>query len=169
MLVYLFVSDLGVHRIASPKVPNGRRGRIKQSRFAGLKDITIISYGSSSEEREPSEADHNSSNIKPMYPVRKADVPNDGLLSGCLPRFDCADAYSLPISDDKHLDFRVSVRGEGPPGERQVLVETVVCFNTWFGRLYLALVRPFHRVIVPAIMRRSFGLDRDSHKQRGSG
>lgn len=166
-----------------------------------------------------------------MYSVRKAKVPSGGLLSGCLPRFDFVDAYSVCVSDeqatdidelaraafrhvpnwasalmklrnllvrpfglkttydpaanslagpleaglrvgifrvyartptevlmgedDKHLDFRVSVRVEGPPGERQVLVATVVCFNSWLGRLYLTLVRPFHRVIVPAIMRRS--------------
>ena len=166
-----------------------------------------------------------------MDPVQKSEVPSDGLLSDCLPRFDFADAYSLPISDeqaadidglaraafqhvpnwililmklrnllvrplglkttydttsnflvgplevgsrvgifrvygrtpteilmgedDKHLDFRVSLRVEGPRGNKQVLVATVVCFNSGLGRFYLALVRPFHKVIVPAVMRQS--------------
>lgn len=57
--------------------------------------------------------------------------------------------------DDRHLDFRVSLllRDEG---ERQVtIVTTVVCFHNALGRAYFTLVRPFHQIIVPALIRRA--------------
>jgi hypothetical protein len=47
--------------------------------------------------------------------------------------------------DDRHLDFRVSVlrlRGSNP-GE--VVVTTVVKTHNLFGRVYLALITPFHK------------------------
>lgn len=56
--------------------------------------------------------------------------------------------------DDRHLDFRVSVlRAPDSEGE-QVVVSTVVRFNGWLGRLYFVPVRFFHRLIVPAMLRR---------------
>lgn len=58
--------------------------------------------------------------------------------------------------DDRHLDFRVSVRLE-PGAARAVVTTTVRCHNT-LGRLYFALIRPFHRRVVPALLRR--GLSR---------
>jgi hypothetical protein len=33
------------------------------------------------------------------------------------------------------------------------VVSTVVRFNHWFERVYFLPVRPFHRLIVPAMMR----------------
>lgn len=47
--------------------------------------------------------------------------------------------------DDKHLDFRVSVlRLRGDPADR-VVVTTVVKTHNLFGRIYLAIILPFHR------------------------
>ncbi|SFB05596.1 Protein of unknown function [Collimonas sp. OK607] len=50
--------------------------------------------------------------------------------------------------DDKHLDFRVSitVAPDGATGT-QVTVTTVVKTNNLLGRVYLAVIMPFHRVI----------------------
>lgn len=47
--------------------------------------------------------------------------------------------------DDKHLDFRIAIT----VAAGQATVTTIVrCHNVW-GRCYLAIVKPFHRVIAP--------------------
>jgi hypothetical protein len=55
--------------------------------------------------------------------------------------------------DDAHLDFRIVVESE-PHGEGAVVTATtLIRRNNRLGRVYLALVLPFHRVIVPAMLR----------------
>jgi len=51
--------------------------------------------------------------------------------------------------DDRHLDFRVSVLVRAGT----VTVTTIVRRHNWFGRAYFAIVKPFHRLVVPALMR----------------
>ncbi|CAN7494400.1 DUF2867 domain-containing protein [Agrobacterium tumefaciens] len=55
--------------------------------------------------------------------------------------------------DDHHLDFRIVVDLEGGPNCRLVNVTTIVRRKNAFGRLYILVVGPFHRRIVPATMR----------------
>jgi Protein of unknown function (DUF2867) len=55
--------------------------------------------------------------------------------------------------DDRHLDFRVVVdvvNGEG--GRQLVSATTYVKTHNALGRLYLWLVTPFHRIIVPTML-----------------
>lgn len=55
--------------------------------------------------------------------------------------------------DDRHLDFRVVVdvvNGEG--GRQLVSATTYVKTHNALGRIYLRLVTPFHRIIVPAML-----------------
>ena len=54
--------------------------------------------------------------------------------------------------DDSHLDFRVSVLVE----ERKVFVSTVVRYNNRIGRIYFAVVKPFHRWLVAHALPRDF-------------
>ena len=56
--------------------------------------------------------------------------------------------------DDKHLDFRllVDVKDNGG-GAQRVTASTLVRTHNAFGRMYLACVKPFHRIIVPAMLR----------------
>ena len=56
--------------------------------------------------------------------------------------------------DDSHLDFRVIVDVSGTPPERAVTATTLVLTHNLLGRLYLAVIMPFHRMIVPAMLRR---------------
>jgi len=61
--------------------------------------------------------------------------------------------------DDKHLDFRLSVLcrpidGSTENASQLVLSTVVKCHNT-LGRTYIALIAPFHRLIVRASMRRA--------------
>ena len=56
--------------------------------------------------------------------------------------------------DDRHLDFRVSLRLLQSGGAAESLqLTTTVTFHGAPGRLYFALIRPFHRRIVPAMLR----------------
>ncbi len=58
--------------------------------------------------------------------------------------------------DDKHLNFRVSLFVEQLHGNEQkkaLTITTTVVFNNWFGRLYFLPVRPFHKLIVPTMLK----------------
>ncbi len=55
--------------------------------------------------------------------------------------------------DDRHLDFRIVVDLEEKGNRQLVTVTTIVRRKNMFGRLYLLVVGPFHRRIVPATMR----------------
>lgn len=55
--------------------------------------------------------------------------------------------------DDWHLDFRVLIAVEELGASRQeISVSTAVKTHNLFGRIYLAQVKPFHRVLVPAML-----------------
>ncbi len=56
--------------------------------------------------------------------------------------------------DDRHLDFRVLLRRE-PAGEGLCLITlaTAVQMHNLLGRAYFAVVRPFHRLVVAALLR----------------
>jgi hypothetical protein len=56
--------------------------------------------------------------------------------------------------DDRHLDFRTTVE-VAPAGDtrQQVTSTTLVRTHNLLGRVYLALVMPFHRVIARAMLR----------------
>ena len=57
--------------------------------------------------------------------------------------------------NDSHLDFRVVVDVTAPGGARQVTLTTLVKTHNWLGRTYLAIITPFHRLIVPALLRQA--------------
>ncbi|QIG96026.1 MULTISPECIES: DUF2867 domain-containing protein [unclassified Bradyrhizobium] len=59
--------------------------------------------------------------------------------------------------NDKHLDFRlvVDVAPEGPA--RSITATTLVLTHNRLGRAYLAVILPFHRLIVPAMLRKAGG------------
>jgi hypothetical protein len=56
--------------------------------------------------------------------------------------------------DDKHLNFRISLLKEDNQLENKKLtITTVVEFNNWFGKLYFLPVKPFHKLIVPKMLK----------------
>jgi Protein of unknown function (DUF2867) len=55
--------------------------------------------------------------------------------------------------NDSHLDFRVVIDVAALDGIRQVTLTTLVRTHNWFGRSYLAIITPFHRLIAPALLR----------------
>lgn len=88
--------------------------------------------------------------------------PGDAPAIGFFPLVGQSDERVVLGLDDRHLDFRlvVAVRsvaeaaGGEAGAESEVDVISVVRTKNGFGRAYLRAVRPFHRWIVPAMMRR---------------
>ena len=60
--------------------------------------------------------------------------------------------------NDKHLDFRVVIdvapAATSLNSRQQVTATTLVRTHNRFGRIYLAVITPFHRLIVPAMLRK---------------
>lgn len=59
--------------------------------------------------------------------------------------------------DDRHLDFRLSVllRKSGASGGDELVSTTVVHCHNLLGRVYLLVIRPFHRLVVWSALRRA--------------
>lgn len=55
---------------------------------------------------------------------------------------------------DKHLDFWLSFIRNTSPDAFEMKLATAVVFNGWLGRWYFAPVKPLHRLIVPAVLKR---------------
>jgi Protein of unknown function (DUF2867) len=55
--------------------------------------------------------------------------------------------------NDKHLDFRIVVRvANGARGRQTITASTIVKTHNLLGRIYLGIVKPFHRLIVPTML-----------------
>lgn len=58
--------------------------------------------------------------------------------------------------DPNHLAFRMSVLSRSrPDGERELVLTSVVHCRNIKGRIYLAVIRPFHVVLVRSFLRRA--------------
>lgn len=57
--------------------------------------------------------------------------------------------------DDKHLDFRTSVRIEkaNKKNYNYLYSSTIVKYNNFGGKLYFALVKPFHKLIIKSLLK----------------
>ena len=54
--------------------------------------------------------------------------------------------------NDKHLDFRVVVDVATFGQKQSVTATTLVLTHNWLGRTYLAIIMPFHRLVVRAML-----------------
>ena len=55
--------------------------------------------------------------------------------------------------NDKHLDFRVVVDITTSGHSQRVTATTLVLTHNLLGRIYLAIILPFHRLVVRALLR----------------
>jgi len=69
--------------------------------------------------------------------------------------FDRTDNEILLGEDDSHLDFRVSILRHVDGEDSWAVVSTIVRFNNWIGRAYFLPVKPGHKIIVRAMLRRA--------------
>lgn len=89
--------------------------------------------------------------VRPFGLRRPADDLREGF-----PVLARAEDEVLMGVDDRHLDFRVSIRTVPTAESSTVLVlTTTVTFHGTLGRLYFLPVRPFHQRLVPLLMRRA--------------
>jgi len=58
-------------------------------------------------------------------------------------------------ADDKHLNFRVSIYNSKEE-QFNIKVTTLVEYNNRFGRIYMAVVKPFHHVIVKIMVKQAY-------------
>ncbi len=56
--------------------------------------------------------------------------------------------------DDKHLDFRIAIDVQHRDSGTEIRATTLVRPHHWGGRVYLGLVMPFHKRIVPSMLNR---------------
>ncbi|MCK8522939.1 DUF2867 domain-containing protein [Aquimarina sp. D1M17] len=57
--------------------------------------------------------------------------------------------------DDSHLDFRVSLLLQPQNDQKALTISTLVTFNNWLGKLYFLPVKPFHKIIVRNMLKRT--------------
>lgn len=55
--------------------------------------------------------------------------------------------------NDSHLDFRVVVDVAAHGAGQRVTATTLVKTHNWLGRTYLAIILPFHRLVVRTMLR----------------
>ncbi|MBV8324934.1 DUF2867 domain-containing protein [Chryseobacterium sp.] len=74
--------------------------------------------------------------------------------------FDKTENEIILGEDDKHLDFRISLLFNGHqnlPDHHSLTISTTVKYHNWLGVLYFLPVRPFHKLIVPALLKNIAG------------
>lgn len=57
--------------------------------------------------------------------------------------------------DDRHLDFRIWVSVQAGEGGSDVRLSTLIRLHGWPGRVYLAAVMPFHKLLSRHMLRRA--------------
>jgi len=53
--------------------------------------------------------------------------------------------------NDTHLNFKVSLLLDDL--RQNLTITTTVNFNNWFGKFYFSIVKPFHKIIVPVMLK----------------
>ena len=75
-----------------------------------------------------------------------------GDVIGVWPIYTLGDDEIVVGRDNKHLDFRLSVLKVFDDAEASVIVSTVCTVHNLFGKFYLFVVVPFHRLGVRNLM-----------------
>ncbi|MGB9116879.1 DUF2867 domain-containing protein [Bradyrhizobium sp.] len=87
--------------------------------------------------------------LKTPSPIRQASARTVGIF----PVLSESPGRLVAGFDDRHLDFRVvvdvAINGDG----QRVTATTLVLTHNLLGRTYLAIILPFHRVIVRSMLR----------------
>jgi hypothetical protein len=95
--------------------------------------------------------------VKTARQIRAATATSARDRIDFFPVISTSDQEIVVGEDDRHLDFRTSilVRSADPDQADTIIVTTVVRCHNLLGRLYLAVIRRFHVVIVKTYLRRA--------------
>jgi hypothetical protein len=80
------------------------------------------------------------------------DKPTDADAIGVFPVVSETPGRLVAGFNDKHLDFRVVVDVVAASDGRRVTATTLVLTHNWLGRTYLAIILPFHRLVVRSML-----------------
>lgn len=86
-----------------------------------------------------------------------AGEPASGGMIGLFPVLSETPERLVAGFDDSHLDFRVVVDVAAAGTRQQITATTLVLTHNLLGRSYLAVILPFHRLIVRAMLRQVAG------------
>lgn len=117
-------------RRAAEKMFTRRQGWIEA--LLRLRNLMVAPFGL----KKSGEGDRTSYGMVGMFPVL-SETP-ERLVAGF---------------NDSHLDFRVVVDVAAHAGGQEVTTTTLVRTHNWLGRTYLAVIMPFHRLVVAAMLR----------------
>jgi hypothetical protein len=87
------------------------------------------------------------SEIKVSFPLQ----PQDNI--GLFHVYDIDDKEAIFGANDKHLDFRVSLSLQHKNSISKVTAATMVQYNNFLGKAYFFVVKPFHKIIVPVMLK----------------
>lgn len=142
--------------------PQPQNGILPGADFADAWKVTGISLGLDAQTIAGRIGTYTPGWVRALLGLRNALVAPLGLKTGksiTRPRFPVLSSNPNRVVlglDDKHLDFRLVVEVVATSGSNAAAVATTyVRTHNWLGRLYLAVVTPFHRIIVPAVLRRA--------------
>lgn len=105
-----------------------------------LRDRMVAPFGL----RAADAGGHDTVEIKPAYAVCEKIAR--------FTLFGQNDTEIVTGGNDKHLDFRVSVRKLTEHGANRVALSTSVTPHNFFGKAYLAVILPFHRLGVRTLL-----------------
>ena len=95
--------------------------------------------------------------VKTTGQVRADAVARGAARISFFPVLERRDSELVMGEDDRHLDFRASllVRECADGGGREIVATTVVHCHNRLGRVYLAVILPFHVLVVRSNLRRA--------------
>ena len=89
--------------------------------------------------------------------VKPLNLKTDGKLINMVQ--DRAENEIIIGKQDRHLSFYCSLWCSHKKNNKQVLkITTVVKYNNFIGRLYFFIIRPFHKIIIYSILKRSVNI-----------
>ncbi len=96
--------------------------------------------------------------LKTDFPEAKDQRFEEGGRLAFFKIYEIHDNEILLGEDDSHLNFRVSIF-DSKEAENNIKVTTLVQYNNTLGKLYFAVVKPFHMIIVKKMVRNAFVKD----------
>ncbi len=133
--------------------------------FVDAYRLTVAAVGLSASDAAKRALDHPPAWIRQLLGLRNALVAPFGLKPGpgdddprerigFFPVESTSPSRIVLGFDDSHLDFRLVVDVAEAGAHTDVTATTLIRRHNLFGRVYLAAILPFHKVIVPALLRR---------------
>lgn len=87
-----------------------------------------------------------------VFWVKPGKITVDAAQSDAFPILETTEEVAVLGFDDWHLNFRVVIQVTEQGTGQAVTLTTLVHRKTWFGRGYIFLVTPFHRLVVKRLL-----------------